>query len=277
MSKLIPVFSTGTLAANLSKTSTTVVLNTGDGTIFPNATTSNYALAVLYKSTNGKELGHEIVKIIGKVDDTLIVRRHQNNTMANTFSIGDSIELMVTKDTIDTASGAPNKFKAFAFKRSTVLPSKPTGGTYESPTPTTGGWSDGIPNGTDPIYSVTRIFTSDGIGQDAEWSDPILFATNGLDGQAYLVIIESTNGTEFRVGENQTSTLKAMVFKNGVDVTDLFDPSQFRWRRVSIVDQPPPNDDATWNTLYASGYKQILINVDDVDSKASFFCDIFNP
>jgi hypothetical protein len=278
MPKLIPVYSKGTLTAALSKTATTIVMSSGDGALFPNSTITNFSYAVLYKTIDGEEVGHEIVKIVGKSGDILYVNRHQNNTVANTYSIGDSVELMVTKDTIGTSTGQqPNKFKAFAFIRSAIVPETPVGGSYSNPIPETIGWSDSIQTGVDPIYSSTRTFTSDGVGQDNTWTTPALFAQNGTNGEAYLVIIESSNGTEFRVGENQTSTLKAMVFKNGVDVTDSFDSSQFRWRRVSINNQAPPNDDATWNASYVSGYKQIIINVDDVDSRASFFCDIINP
>ena len=99
----------------------------------------------------------------------------------------------------------------------------------------------------------------------------------GLTGQAYQVSIESSNGTEFRVGENTSTLLKARLFLNGVEITDSTPASWFSWRRASIVNDSPPNDDASWNSLYTTGYKQVLIYVDTVDSKATFFCDIISP
>jgi hypothetical protein len=105
-----------------------------------------------------------------------------------------------------------------------------------------------------------------------EWSKFV-----GEDGEMYLLSIESTNGTIFRDGLNQQTTLIARLFKNGVDITAGTPASQFKWRRVSINPQPYPNDDATWNSAYQSGYKQITISVDDVDAKATFFCDITTP
>ena len=93
----------------------------------------------------------------------------------------------------------------------------------------------------------------------------------------YLLSIESTNGTIFRDGLNQQTTLIARLFKNGVDITSTTPASQFAWRRVSINPLPYPNDDATWNAAYQAGYKQITISVDDVDAKATFFCDITTP
>jgi hypothetical protein len=108
-------------------------------------------------------------------------------------------------------------------------------------------------------------------------SQTINVVFNGKNGEAYLLIIESTNGTEFRVGQSKTSTLKAHLFLNGVDVTEITPASWFRWRRVSVIPKEIPNDDETWNAAYNSGYKQIFINIDDVNSQASFFCDIVNP
>lgn len=93
----------------------------------------------------------------------------------------------------------------------------------------------------------------------------------------YEVQIESTNGDEFRVGLGTHTLLIAHVFRNGEEVTADVPDSWFRWRRASFIAQQPPNDDASWNALYATGYKQINVSVDDVASKATFFCDIWKP
>jgi hypothetical protein len=45
---------------------------------------------------------------------------------------------------------------------------------------------------------------------------------------------------------------------------------------VSIIPQSPPNDDATFNSAYATGYKSISINVDQVFARATFFCDVIS-
>lgn len=96
------------------------------------------------------------------------------------------------------------------------------------------------------------------------------------DGLAFQVAIESTNGTIFRPGTGQSTLLKGRLFKNGADVTDVTPASWFRWRRVSLIPAPPPNDDATWNSLYLTGYKEVSINVDQVNARATFFCDILS-
>ena len=96
------------------------------------------------------------------------------------------------------------------------------------------------------------------------------------DGKLFYLTISSTNGTVFRVGQSSNTNLVAHLFKNGAEVTDQTPAGWFRWRRVSSIPQQPPKDDATWNSLYVTGYKQITINVDDVYARATFFCDILS-
>lgn len=67
--------------------------------------------------------------------------------------------------------GSITQFTSFAFIRSKTRPSTPSGGTYENPVPN--GWSDGIPEGTDPVWFSTRIFNSDN-SIAGSWSTPTL-------------------------------------------------------------------------------------------------------
>ena len=91
---------------------------------------------------------------------------------------------------------------------------------------------------------------------------------------SYSIVIESTAGTAFRLGEARSTTLNARVFSNGTEVTTDIAASRFRWRRVSAVDRAYPNDDATWNSIFLSGYRSVSVNVDDVYARATFFCEI---
>jgi hypothetical protein len=102
----------------------------------------------------------------------------------------------------------------------------------------------------------------------------LLVLANLQAGISYVTSIESSGGVEFKVGESKTTTLVAKLFKNGVDITTEVPAFAFRWRRVSVKERVPPNDDTTWNTSHAAGYKQITINTDEVSSRATFFCDI---
>lgn len=91
---------------------------------------------------------------------------------------------------------------------------------------------------------------------------------------SYSIVVESTGGTAFRVGSASTTNLNARVFSNGVEVTDDIPASRFRWRRVSATARPPPHDDATWNSVFVSGYKTISLDVDTIFARATFFCEI---
>jgi hypothetical protein len=94
------------------------------------------------------------------------------------------------------------------------------------------------------------------------------------DGVSLDVHIESSNGTIFRPGQGRSTLLIARVFRNAEDITEQISPSKFRWRRVSQDPQPPPNDDSTWNASYNTGFKQVMVSVDDVAARATFFCEI---
>lgn len=107
-------------------------------------------------------------------------------------------------------------------------------------------------------------------GETLSWG---LYLESGV---AWDIQVESVNGTIFRVGQSKTTMLIAHVFRNGVDVTAQIQESRFRWRRVSYEIVPPPNDDAAWNALYATGYKQIQVTVDTVYCKATFHCDVMD-
>jgi hypothetical protein len=107
--------------------------------------------------------------------------------------------------------------------------------------------------------------------------DPLGWLLYLESGSSFDLRIESTNGTIFRVGQATTTDLQARVFKNGAEITAETPASWFRWRRVSMSNPAPPNDDATFNATYFAGYKQITVNVDQVNARATFFCDIISP
>jgi len=72
------------------------------------------------------------------------------------------------------------QFVSYAFIRHTNgVPTTPDGGSYASPVPTTAGWEDGIPAGVGPAFMSKRLFTSDGVGQDASWTVPKLLGATG--------------------------------------------------------------------------------------------------
>lgn len=107
--------------------------------------------------------------------------------------------------------------------------------------------------------------------------DPLVWQLYLVDGQSWSVVIESSNGTTFRVGQSTSTLLTARIFKNGAEVSSSIPEGWIKWRRVSGIPRPSPNDDATFNAKYASGYKSIMINIDDIYSRATFFVDVNQP
>lgn len=114
-------------------------------------------------------------------------------------------------------------------------------------------------NGSTLTVTATQVLSKSKRGRDAIDID---------------IVIESTNGDVFRVGQGMTTTLIAHVFQNGLDITDQIPASRFRWRRVSYIPQDPPNDDGTWDTQHTSGYKSIVVTATDVSHRATFHCDL---
>ena len=100
---------------------------------------------------------------------------YKNTTDGDTYillSDGGSWSLWLEKGK-DGPAGQ-GQVKAVAFIRSTAASvAAPAGGSFSSPTPTTAGWSDGVPAGVGPLWQSTRIFTSDGLApHQAAWTAP---------------------------------------------------------------------------------------------------------
>lgn len=87
----------------------------------------------------------------------------------------------------------------------------------------------------------------------------------------YRLIISSSNGSIFKNGSIRT-TLTATVYSWDDDVTDTLDENQFIWTRVS----DNPEADKAWNAAHYGGRKSIDITADDVQVRATFFCDLID-
>lgn len=87
-----------------------------------------------------------------------------------TYSDNDVVasqEIIITRDGADGSGAA---FTSIVFTRSETKPATPTGGTYENPIPTSGGWTDAPDGGTDPLWMSRARFTP-GISSP-QWSEP---------------------------------------------------------------------------------------------------------
>lgn len=70
-----------------------------------------------------------------------------------------------------------SSYKSIVFCRSESRPDAPTGGSFSNPLPDGRLWKDGVPQGNNPIWMSSRVFTSDGQPPEEDaWSVPSLMS-----------------------------------------------------------------------------------------------------
>ena len=87
----------------------------------------------------------------------------------------------------------------------------------------------------------------------------------------YRLVISSSNGNIFK-NNNINTTLTATVFSWDENITDTLDPNQFVWTRVS----DDAEADKEWNDRHYGGTKSIDLTKEDVNIRATFFCDLID-
>lgn len=85
-------------------------------------------------------------------------------------------------------------------------------------------------------------------------------------------MIMSSNGDKFRPGQSTTTVLTGRLFKNGVEVTDEYDSSCFKWTKKSLI--PDAAGDAMWNADHQSGFKSVEVGIDDINCRAVYTLEI---
>jgi len=87
------------LVSPISSSATTLTVNGGSGTLFPNPTGGNYFMITLISSGSGNM---EIVQCTARSGDTFTIVRAQEGTTAQSFAIGDSVQLRITAGSLQT-------------------------------------------------------------------------------------------------------------------------------------------------------------------------------
>jgi len=83
---------TGTLAASILSSATTIVLSSTQGALFPALTTGQFFYGTLFNAGGS----YEIVKVTARVGDSLTVVRAQEGTTALAFTAGDGFAQRLT-------------------------------------------------------------------------------------------------------------------------------------------------------------------------------------
>lgn len=85
----------------------------------------------------------------------------------------------------------------------------------------------------------------------------------------YRIEMISTQGNIIKDKEF-TTTLKAVLYEDNIDVTDIKDKKYFKWARFSGATEQDQISDAQWNLKWAEGAKEIPVTSDDVNRNAMF-------
>ena len=88
---------TSTLLSAIAAVDVGMVVASGDGTLFPTITASDYYFYVTIEDTTGAK---EIVKVTARSGDSMTIERAQEGTSALAFGAGSAVELRVTAQSI---------------------------------------------------------------------------------------------------------------------------------------------------------------------------------
>lgn len=102
-------------------------------------------------------------------------------------------------------------------------------------------------------------------------TDTQRISTKGKDGFSFTVVIESSDGSVFRLSDNLSTTLSCRVFRNTTEITDLLEDWRFHWYRKS----GDLSDDERWSTSSkAIGHKSVQLTNEDVYGRSMFSCEV---
>jgi len=105
-------FSYGTVATAPSPatTGTSLVLESGQGALFPQPSTDGaFNIVVWVTGANPLSTNSEIVRVTARSTDTLTIVREQEGTTARTVVVGDQVMLGITDKTINDVSFLANQ------------------------------------------------------------------------------------------------------------------------------------------------------------------------
>jgi len=148
---------------------------------------------------------------------------------------------------------------SYAFIRDVTQPTTPSGGNYDSPLPTTAGWTDGIPSGTTPVYMAKRLFTSDALPpEDIAWSVPRLLGESGsgtkfqfgftssgpwhdipLESDEWMIVCTQDNAGAYICDTANSVKIKGEV---GVTAQSKFNAYAFKRSLTNLSEQPTGGD-----------------------------------
>lgn len=126
-----------------------------------------------------------------------------------------------------------------------------------------------INDSSETIKSSHIVFDETGQSFDVAFSEMQTTIETIEHKKMYRIEIISSNGIIFKNTNIQT-VLSARVWSWDEDVTDTLPDILFTWTRVS----DDKENDEYWNNEYGKYKKKITVTNEDVDQRATFFCDL---
>lgn len=171
-------FAYGQLATSVSPTTTTLVLESGQGARFPSITGDNF----YYITLENVDLVREIVKVTGRTNDTLTVVRGQDNTTAQSWAAGDVVAQRLNAATIEYMIN--EVVRRTSATGSAQLPSGPQSARDETPA---GGYMRfNTDNNKFEGYNGTN-WASVGGGATGGGADEVFIENNNVVTEAYTL------------------------------------------------------------------------------------------
>jgi phage minor structural protein len=121
---------------------------------------------------------------------------------------------------------------------------------------------------TKPIVAMEKIQRKIELREE-EWNAAYEKANEIEDNIVYKVEIDSTNGDTFLNG-NVDTFLVASVYKGKDNITDTLPAISFEWKKTD----KDGIEDIGWNNAVKGAGKSVAITKDDVNSKATFACEV---
>jgi hypothetical protein len=123
---------------------------------------------------------------------------------------------------------------------------------------------DGLNNSKYPIYG-DKILVPDADGNYV----PLPEVSQRETAKTYRLEMVTSNGNIIK-DRNFSTVLKAVLYEENKDITNIVDSKYFKWTRVSGTTEAHQIADAEWNLRWATGAKEVPIQADDVNRRAMF-------
>ena len=255
-----------TLAAAIGALDTTLTVTSGTETLFPSPTSGDYFYVTLEDST---KTIREVVKCTSRSGVTFTIVRAQDDTLANIFAIGSTVEMRVNKaaltDTISAATSAASAAATSASAAATSASSASTSASSASISAGTATTQAGI--ATTQATNASNSATSAASSASAAAAS----AASGMysavqDKSANYTIVAADAGDLIRVTTTSGAITITLPLISGTGIGDGFKIAVVKWTSdsnvVNIARSGSDTINGATSAQIGSQYSQIVFVAD---------------